>query len=204
MNEKQMDRLIAHCNRYFQQTDCMVLHQIVDDQMLHIDVLKYPPTEKYPFWKLVTMGASDYKMPRLSPSIANRNEYILFVDKDVDLNDPQTVAWYHAKLKMVALYAPYARVHMTYGHSMQWENDDPDEEMLAAFLEFPQIIEDIGILRFKRNWLETAALLQVVLLNQQELDRLLHIGPQAFSNWLYPEDDGPKHFLSEKVRSDRF
>lgn len=75
MKTKEMDKLIQHCDTYFEQEDCMVLHPIVDDG-LHIDVLLYKPNEKYPFWKLVTMGASDYKMPAIQNALGLQNEYI--------------------------------------------------------------------------------------------------------------------------------
>ena len=68
MRVKQMDKLIKHFDTYFEQSDCTVLHPIVDNGF-HIDVLVYKPTVEYPFWKLVTMGASDYKMLKIPPEI---------------------------------------------------------------------------------------------------------------------------------------
>ena len=55
-----MDKLIKHFDTYFEQNDSTVIHPIVD-YGLHIDVLLYGPNDKFPFWKLVTMGASDYR-----------------------------------------------------------------------------------------------------------------------------------------------
>lgn len=203
MKPKQMDKLTEHFDWYFEQTDCLVVHPIYDDGF-HIDVLLYEPTEKYPFWKLVTMGVSDYKMPKISKTFGRRNEYIMFVSKDEDLHDTETVAWYRSKLVMIASYAKVCNTHVTYGHSIEWENDDPDDEMIAAFIEMPQIIPDSGILRCRLGAFKTVTCLQTVLLNRDELNMLLKIGPQAFSNFLYPEDDGKRHFLSEKHRSERF
>lgn len=57
MNVKEMDKLAAHFNKYFGQDDCNVLHLF--DLTPHIDTLLYKPTEKYPFWKMVSMGAGD-------------------------------------------------------------------------------------------------------------------------------------------------
>ena len=100
MKTKKMNKLIKHFDFYFEQNDCMVIHPIVDDGF-HIDVLLYKPTEKYPFWKLVTC-------------------------------------------------------------------------------------------------------LQVVLLNKAELDKLMEIGPQAFSEYLYPQRDDTPHFLSQRHRTEKF
>ena len=70
--------------------------------------------------------------------------------------------------------------------------------------EFPQILETTAALRCKTGLLKTVACLQVVLLNKQELNKLMEIGPQEFSDFLYPEDDSKPHFLSEQHRSDSF
>lgn len=107
----------------------------------------YEPNQKYPFWKLVTMGASDYKMPKIPNTIGLFNEYIMFVDRDVDLKDKEVLNWYHNKLIMIATYAYYSKTHITYAHSLEWKNEFPDDEMIAAFIEFPQVIENAGVLR---------------------------------------------------------
>ena len=76
--------------------------------------------------------------------------------------------------------------------------------LVAAFIEFPQIIETVEILRCKIGLLKTVACLQVVLLNKNDLEKLMEIGPQAFSEYLYPNSEDQPHFLSERHRSDIF
>ena len=73
MNQKEMDKLTKHFDTYFHQSDCTVLHPIVMEP--HIDALLYKPNDAFPFWKLVTMGASDYKMPLTQKTISQHNEY---------------------------------------------------------------------------------------------------------------------------------
>lgn len=203
MKIKEMKKLISHCDTYFEQNDCPVLHPAVDNG-LHIDVLLYKPNEKYPFWKLVTMGASDYKMPAVQNTVGLYNEYMMFVSPDIDLMDKEILNWYHNKLLTVATFAYYNQTHITYGHSFEWENNDPNDEMIAAFIDFPQILETTAVLRCKVGFSKTVICLQVVLLNKQELEKLIEIGPQEFSNFLYPEDDSKPHFLSERHRSEKF
>lgn len=203
MKIKEMHALTKHFDKYFQQNDCTVLHPIVDNGF-HVDVLLYKPNLKYPFWKIVTMGASDYKMPRIYNTIGSFNEYIMFIDKDEDLNDREVLSWYHNKLIMIATYAYYNKTHITYGHSFEWENESPDDEMIAAFVELPQVMEDAGVLRCKINMFRTVACLQVVLLNKEDLNKLMDIGPQAFSEYLYPKNDNMRHFLSERHRTAKF
>ncbi len=203
MKIKEMERLTRHMDHYFGQSDSLVLHPIVDNGF-HIDVLLYKPTERYPFWKLVTMGASDYKMPKIPNTFGLFNEYMMFVDQDEDLSDREVVAWYHAKLMMIASYAKFYHTHITYGHSFEWENQDPQDEMIAAYVEMPQIIPDVGVLRCKTGLFKTVICLQTVLLNKADLDQLSKIGSQAFSEYLYPEHEGKPHFLSERHRSEKF
>ena len=46
MKTKEMEKLIKHCDTYFAQDDCIVLHPIAGNG-LHIDVLLYKPNDKY-------------------------------------------------------------------------------------------------------------------------------------------------------------
>ena len=203
MKNKEMKKFIAHCSLHFEQTDCNILHPIVDNG-LHIDVLLYKPNTKFRFWKLVTMGASDYKMPAVKNTLGLYNEYMMFVDPDVDLSDADVLNWYYNKLLLVSTYAYYNKTHITYAHSLEWKNDDADDEMIAAFIELPQILENAAVLLCKTGWLKTVTCLQVVLLNQQELNKLMKIGPQEFSDLVYPGGDLKPHFICERHRSDKF
>ena len=200
MKEKEMNKLQQHFDCYFHQNDAVVLHPIVMHP--HIDALLYRPNEAYPFWKLATMGASDYKMPGKNVPLGNRNEYIMFIDSGEDLTDKEILIWYFNKLMEVAHYPISSNTFITYGHSIEWAPND-GEEMVAAFLEMPQIIEDTGILRCKLGMGKIAVCLQVIVLNRKETNLLLQKGPEAFSSILYP-GEGKCHFLCERHRSEKF
>lgn len=199
-----MDKLMAHCSHYFKQGEPRVIHNpaLTDP---HIDVLLYEPCEAYPFWKMVTMGASDFKMPDAPKLLGNRNEYMIFVDASVDLEDRDVTEWYYNRLMEVAFYPIEADCCITYGHSLEWrEYEEEPSDMVGAFIEMPQILEDIGSLKCKVGMFKTVTCLQAVLLTREEIDRLMEIGPEAFSEYLYPEEEGPMHYLSERYRSDKF
>lgn len=201
MTTREMDKMIAHFDKYFEQGDCTVLHPL--ELTPHIDTLLYKPTEKYPFWKLVSMGASDYKMDAPKKALGDRNEYIMMIDPDEDMTDPVIAKWYYANLMEIALYPIQNKCFLTYGHSIEWPASD-ENEMVGAFLEFPQVIEDTGILRCKLGLFKAVICLQVVLLNQTEIEKLLKIDPQRFSEYLYPEDESKPHFLCERKCSEKF
>lgn len=200
MTTKEMDKLMEHLSQYYEQGEPTILHPVIMEP--HIDILKYEPTEKYNFWKLATMGASDFKMNGTS-HLGNRNEYMMFIDADENLDDKDTLDWYISQLLEVALYPVSTNGFLSYGHSVEWKYQE-GEEMVGAFIEFPQIIENSGILRCKLGLLKTAICLQVVLLNKPEIEQLLKIGPQKFSEYLYPDSDGPRHFLSQRKRDHKF
>ena len=200
MNQREMDKLTRHFDKYFGQNDCTVLHPIVMEP--HIDALLYRPNDAYPFWKMVSMGASDYKMPARMKTLGDRNEYIMFIDPSEDMTDQEVANWYFNKLLAVALYPLATKSFISYGHSVEWAPDD-EEEMVAAYLELPQIVDDVGMLRCKLGLMKTAVCLQVVLLNREETNKLLQIGSDQFSDFLYPEEGTP-HFLCERSRSSRF
>ena len=87
---------------------------------------------------------------------------------------------------------------------MEWPPED-GEEMICAYLEMPQAIDDVRLLRCKLGLLKKTACLQVILLNRAETDKLLEIGPEQFSYYLYPEDeDGARHFLCQRKRTEDF
>ena len=204
MKTKEMDKLMKHFDAYFVQGNALVMHPVVDAMPLHIDVLVYKPNEKYPFWKLVTMGVSDYKMPPVENTIGLKNEYIMFVDQEIDLMNKEVFQWYYERLLFISTFAYFNKTNITYGHSFEWENEDPAEEMVAAFIDFPQIIPNPAIVQCKLGLFKTVACLQVVLLNEAELEKLMEIGPVAFSEYLYPEDGSEAHFITERHRSEKF
>lgn len=204
MKPREMEKFIAHCEKYFEQKTEMVLHPSNKDG-LHIDILRFEPTEKYPFWKLVTMGASDYKMPKQKVSLGDRNEYMMFIHSDEDLRDKDTLSWYGDILASIAMYPANTKTAVSYAHSIEWGEPEPGCDMEGAFLEMPQAIESTDILRCKLGPFKTVVCLQVVTLTRAEIDKLLEIGPHRFSDYLYPdEEDALPHFFCEKKRTDRF
>ncbi len=201
MTTKEMDVLIDHCNRHFKQNDVMVMH---NDQMRpHVDILRYPPSKACPYWKLVTMGASDYLMPNRKNSLGRRNEYVIFVDPEEPLYEMESCLWYMETLLTVALYPRQSKLYLSYSHSMEW-GEEEGSDMVGAFLEFPQLIEDVSFLRCKLGFLKEAVILQPVFLTRAEVDKALEMGPEAFSNWMYPEGEEKAHFLCQRHRTESF
>lgn len=205
MNKQRAMLLMKHFDHYFGQNDCRIAHTVNKDQ-LAVDIMIYCPTEKYPYWKLVTMGASDYKMSgrnELTLLKNKRNEYMMFIDPNEDMSDPAVVAWYRERLMRIVDHTVTDREMVSYGYCVEFAPEE-GEEMAAAFIELPQVIDDPRVLTCTLGLFRVAACLQVVLITKKELDLLHGVGPQTFSNYLYPNHSGARHFICERKRTTRF
>ena len=203
MKVKHMNKFVAHCDRCFQQKIDFVAH-MVGENGIHVDVLVYEPNETYPFWKLVTMGASDYDMAPVQPTFGLNNEYVMFADKSVDLKDENIFKWYYDKLINVATFAYFNDTHVTYGNSFYVNRLDDEDEMVYCFIEIPQIIREVSFLHCKVGFSKVITCLQVVLLNEEEVEKLKDMGGERFSYWLNPESEQDEHFIVEKKRTEKF
>lgn len=186
-------KLTKHYDKYFRQTDAIVLHPCVEEK-LHIDALLYKPTDLYPFWKLATMGAGDFAMNGKN-SLGNRNEYMLFIDPSVDMEVKVTAIKYYDILIRTALFPLENDIFISYGHSLEFA-DKNNAGVAGIYIEMPQAIEDVGILRCKLSLFKQVICLQVIPLNTQALNQLLKVGNEDFSfSCTYPEKDEEPHWL---------
>jgi len=97
MKTKHIIKLMAHFDHYFGQNVAMVA-PTPEGNGAKVDIMIYKPNEQYPYWKLVTIGASDYRMPGFSHGLGNRNEYIMFIDPNEDMHDLKQFSWYRDRL----------------------------------------------------------------------------------------------------------
>ena len=195
MNQREMNKLIQHFEYYFNQCIYKVFHD--NDREFHTDVLMFEPNEKYPFYKLVTMGASDYEMPKVNSSLPNRNEYILFLSPEMNI-DSEDFKWYLNFLIYIAKYAFYENAYISVGHSIEL---DPDNNSIfnSGFVLFPQIIEDSWVLTCKLGMLKKCACLQVMPITKSEVDKKNIIGSKAFHDCFYPEEGSPIYLADRKI-----
>ena len=197
MQSSAMDRWASHCGKYFRQdpqTEALVLHP-QNSRKPHIDMLLFCPNEIYPFYKLCTMGASDYKLPL---TFCCRNEFILFLAPEEKKNLP----WFTDVLLSVALYPIENHMALTFGHSILWGRQ-PETDMQGAYLDLPYPIEGPGFFTCSLGALRKTQCLQVTLLTEAETRELRRLGPEKFCEFLYPPEGRP-HFLSQRYRTEQF
>lgn len=192
MNVSAIQKLTRHYDQYFGQTDSAVLHPVEGE--IHIDCVLYKPSKAYPFWKLATIGCSDYALNG-NNSLGNRNEYMLFIDPAVDMNDGEAAGKYYDLLVATARYAIEENTFISYGHSIQFAEGD-SLGAAGVFIELPQAINDSGILRCKLSLFKKAICLQVIPLDKQALELLLKVGNEEFAyTYAYPEEGEREHWL---------
>lgn len=195
MRKKTREKLIEHFDKYFcQKTNDIIHNPAMTD--FNIDVLFYEPNEKYPFYKLVTLGASDYKLK--GHVVEKRNEYMIFVDPSLNLRDKEVLQWYYQQLIVTARFPFLSKESISYGHTIDFQSDG---DMQGVLVMLPQIIEDVGILRCPISKYKRVACLQVMPITKEEMDAKLEKGAEWLEEKFYPIDEGELHYLAEKTRS---
>ena len=195
MNKIRFYKIVNHYNKYFEQEAEGMLEYCGDNnEKMPIDVIIYKPTKKYPFWKLATVGASDYKMPKHKPAIARRNEYVMFLDKYINISpDSKEYDWYYRFLMLTAYSARDLGEFISYGHTIELTNSQ--ENWPISLLLMPEAIQDSRILRCKLGLFDKCAILQVMPISQKEYDE----GFEKIENNIYGENCKPEEFLARKI-----
>lgn len=203
MTDLEKTYLRKHLDTYFEQSHWKVLTP-AEETTPHIELLVYAPNEKYPFWKLVTMGASSHSMPELNPKknpyVPMRNEYMMFLDPSVDFSeDSEEWIWYAKYLMDTALYPVLSGKPLTWGSALKLT--DRQEEMEGVVILYPQAIQDTRIIKVQIGLFRPCACLQVMPVTGEELELWKTEGAKALSRRFYPEEpDEPMHPLARKSR----
>ena len=202
MKVKEMITFTEHMDKYFHQECEKVIDGVFENNKLHIDILIYEPNNDFPFWKLVTMGFSDYKMPHFKSSLPNRNEYMIFFNKDVDVSTTSKELGFYIDALMNTAMASYElKEPVSYAHDIKFEM--PDSEMVATIVMMPEVVPDVGILRCKLGAFKKCACLQVMPITQIEYELVYEkSGFWLIDNRFYNNEDMSKcHYLAEKYRT---
>lgn len=96
-SNKKHQKLYDHYVENFKQEPffCLRLKKnVLSDEIKPVTTLVFEPTEDMPFWKLCTIGASDYLMPERDigwgRKANQRNEYMMLIDPEVEISQEKT------------------------------------------------------------------------------------------------------------------
>lgn len=198
MNDRQIEKLITHFDKYFQSPYAGKLgNTAIKD--IPTDVYVYAPTEKYPFWKLATIGASDAVL-----SDGSRHEYVMYIDMKeplmttIDHINHSVMAWYYN----VLMHA--SRTGLNNGQPIVCnsviESNIPDSEMAGYMYLLPMAVADPGIYKCDLNENKHLTVLEVMPITEKELNIAKEKGIKALRDVFQP-DWGMLHNFAEKKRS---
>lgn len=99
MESKRHQKLLEHYKVVLKNEPVFSMNlkkNILPTGMRPITTLAFKPTEDMPFWKLYTIGASDYLMPERDigwgRKANRRNEYMMLVSPEVEVSE-STTGW---------------------------------------------------------------------------------------------------------------
>ena len=95
MKTKRYQKLYEHYIKTFGEEPSFSLRlkkNVLESDMKPITTFVFRPTGEMPFWKLCTIGASDYLMPKRDigwgRKANRRNEYMMRISPEVDIRNP--------------------------------------------------------------------------------------------------------------------
>lgn len=199
MTEQEKELFIEHMKNNLEDTYTYSLH-CEQEGFLTMDVLIYEPTKDYPFWKMVTMGASDHEMKKEIESLPNRNEYMMFIPEEVDIvHNPDDLYWYYNWMVQIAMYPYVSSEYVSYAHTLELEGKE--EEMVGVVLLFPQVLPP-SVLKCDLGNGKECACLQVMPITREEIEIKQKVGVEKFVEMFYPEDNEETAlYLAEKHRT---
>lgn len=161
-------------------------------------MLIYAPDTKYDFWKICTVGASDYKMPkregvRYGETASLRNEYMMFVPAGIDFSpNKNSWRWYAETLWRAASFAQQNKTGVVVTDILDFK--DRTQTMSAATLLFPEVIEDTDILQLKLGLGKVVTFLQVMPITAGEAD----LGDALYERFYPHQGDRPSFYLARR------
>lgn len=166
MNLKEQDKFIKSIETLFNQKCDYIFHDMAED-WLHIDVLYLGPTEKFPFNKLITMGESDFKMPKKNYLGIKRNEYMIFYDKNIDvLKNKDDFEFFMNALFLPGICVRDQNEFIEPYHEVT--SDFENSNMVSSLLIFPQVMKKTSEIVIKLGTFKKCMCLQVMPINQVE------------------------------------
>lgn len=185
MNNYQKTKIIKHLHKFFHDEPTYIISQ-TDKNDFPITILLFEPNKDLPFWKFCTLGASNYKMEN-STNKNLFNEYVMFVDKDEDLeNNIQLRNWYMDMLSIPARFPFETKNFLSYGHDIFIYSSN--EEMVGVALLLPEIIPDSRFLTCRINPFKKIYFFQVMPMTSIEKDILYNEGFKIFEKLFYPDN----------------
>ena len=208
---KEKSRIFKYYTKFFDGNVSIMQETSVQEGDQHVDLVHFSASEKFPFQVLATIGASSYKMPHMVNNMAMWNEYVMFFDKDFNLNDERN-GWAIQFLAFTAKFAYRSQTTLTYYHTLETQDDEGEEKpeedemlkhtnMRAVYLMSPKILNDFGV---KIGAFKNIFFLQAMPITGQELAKAKEMSEKDEMDFLEKEfynfEKDPTGFLVKAER----
>ena len=175
---------------------------VLSNEMKPITTLVFEPSKDMPFWKLCTIGASDYLMPERDigwgRKANQRNEYMMLIDPEVEISQEKT-EWLslNSLLWATAEYAFKAKENITV-------SDTIDRQIKGKYcgtvLLLPEIFKSPSVVKCSVSKHKFISIFQVMPITRELLTKKLRKKANGIY-WLmeqfYTHDDDYKLISSK-------
>ena len=204
-SNKKHQKLYDHYIEAFKHEPifCLCLKKnVLSDEMKPITTLVFEPTQDMPFWKLCTIGASDYLMPERDigwgRKANQRNEYMMLIDPKVESSQEKT-EWLspNSLLWATAEYAFNAKENITVSDTIDMQIKG---KYCGIVLLLPEIFKLPNIVKCFVSKHKYISIFQVMPITREQLSKKLKKGTNGIY-WLmeqfYAHDDD-YHLIASK------
>ena len=204
-SNKKHQKLYDHYVEAFKQEPifCLCLKKnVLSDEMKPITTLVFEPAKDTPFWKLCTIGASDYLMPERDigwgRKANQRNEYMMLIDSKVEISQDKA-EWLslNSLLWATAEYAFKAKVNITVSDTIDMRMKG---KYCGTVLLLPEIFKSPSIVKCFISKHKYISIFQVMPITREMLGKKLRKGTNGIY-WLmeqfYTHDDD-YHLIASK------
>ena len=168
--------------------------EVMPTDMKPITTFVFNPTAELPFWKLCTIGASDYEMPEREigwgRKANRRNEYMMFISPDVDIrnpsddeNAPTDWLFLNSLLWSTAEYAFNEKDNITVSDTLDMGIDG---KYRGVVLLLPEVFKTPRIVKCYISKNQYISIFQVMPVTKEQLSKKLKKGTNGIY-WLMEE-----------------
>ncbi len=205
MESKRHQKLYEHYQNVLGQKPTFSLKlkkNVLPNDMKPITTYVFEPTKELPFWKLCTIGASDYLMPERNigwgRKANRRNEYMMFISPDVKVDETAT-EWLvlNSMLWSTAEYAFNEKDNITVSDTIDFGLKG---KYCGTFLLLPEVFKTPNIVKCFISKHKYISIFQVMPITKEQLSKKLKKGTNGIY-WLmeqfYTHDDDYKLIASK-------
>ena len=194
---KRHQKLYGHYLAHFKEEPAFSLRlrkNVLPAGMKPITTLVFKPTEEMPFWKLSTIGVSDYLMPERDigwgRKANRRNEYMMLLSPDIDVSEDST-DWLrlNSLLWATAEYAFDEKDNLTVSDTIDMKADG---KYCGTVLLLPEVFKSPSIVKCYVSKRKYVSVFQAMPITKELLSKKLKKGANGIY-WLmeqfYTHDD---------------